>query len=699
MTLAPPRPPKHAGRPVAVEPERPRRRPRNEHLALAALLAGTALLYLWDLSASGYANSFYAAAVQAGSQSWKALLFGSLDAGNAITVDKPPASLWVMGLSARIFGFNSWSLLVPQALMGVASVALLHATVRRRFGAVAGLIAGATLALTPVAVLMFRFDNPDALLVLLMVAAAYAVVRATETASLRWLALCGVAIGFAFLTKMLQGFLVLPGFALVYLIAAPATMWKRIRHLLVAALSVTVSAGWFIALVEIWPKDSRPFIGGSEGDSLLELALGYNGLGRILGGSGNGGGGGGGMGGGNTGFGGSPGITRLFGDSMGTEISWLLPAALIALVAGLWFTRRAPRTDGTRAQLIVWGTWLLVTGLVFSFMSGTMHPYYTVALAPAIAALTGIGTVQLWRGRDAIGARAALALMAFATGVWSFVLLSSDASWLPWLRWVVPATGLIAAIGLLAGAARLTRAAVVLALAGILTGAGGTAAWAVATAGQPHTGSIPASGPSGAGGMGGTGTGGRSNSNSANGTPDAPDAAAQAPGTDGTQDGGQTQGNGQTQGGDGGQAQGDGQAQGGQTGGGDGGQTRGGGMGMGGQTSAELTALLTGTTTTWSAAVNGSQSAAEIELATGTAVIAIGGWSSSDDAPTLAEFQQYVAEGRVSYYISGGGMGGGGAGGPGGDGTESAAAQISAWVEATFTATTVGTSTVYALHG
>ncbi|MFI5840756.1 ArnT family glycosyltransferase [Catenuloplanes sp. NPDC051500] len=657
----------------------------REHLALAVLLAGTALLYLWNLSSSGYANSFYAAAVQAGSQSWKALLFGSLDAGNAITVDKPPASLWVMGLSARIFGFNSWSLLVPQALMGVASVALLYATVRRHVGPVAGLIAGAALALTPVAVLMFRFDNPDALLVLLMVAAAYAVVRATETASLRWLALCGVAIGFAFLTKMLQGFLVLPGFALVYLIAAPATIWRRIRHLLVAALSVTVSAGWFIALVEIWPKDSRPFIGGSEGDSLLELALGYNGLGRILGGDGNGGGGGGGMGGGNAGFGGSPGITRLFGDSMGTEISWLLPAALIALVAGLWFTRRAPRTDGVRAQLIAWGSWLLVTGLVFSFMSGTMHPYYTVALAPAIAALTGIGAVQLWRGRDALGARAALALMAFATGVWAFVLLSSDASWLPWLRWVVLATSLVTGIGLVAGAAQLKRAAVVLAFAGLLTGAGGTAAWAVATAGQPHTGSIPTSGPSGAGGMG---MGGRSNSDSGNGTAGAPDAAAEAPGADGSTPDGAPQSDGQTAGGEapGGRAQG--------------GQAQGGGMGMGGgQTSEELNALLEGTTTTWSAAVNGSQSAAELELSTGTAVIAIGGWSSSDDAPTLAEFQQYVAAGEISYYISGGGMGGGGMGGPGGDGQESAASQISAWVEATFTATTVGSSTVYALNG
>jgi 4-amino-4-deoxy-L-arabinose transferase-like glycosyltransferase len=160
-------------------------RPRWERLALAALLAGTALLYLWDLSASGYANEFYAAAVQAGTQSWKAWLFGSLDSGNAITVDKPPAALWVMVASARLFGSSSWSLLVPQALMGVASVALLHATVRRCAGPVAGLVAGAVLALTPAAVLMFRFDNPDALLVLLLVAGAYATVRAIDALSVR----------------------------------------------------------------------------------------------------------------------------------------------------------------------------------------------------------------------------------------------------------------------------------------------------------------------------------------------------------------------------------------------------------------------------------------------------------------------------------------------------------------------------------
>ena len=386
--------------------------PRWVRPALLVLLLATAVLYLWALGSAGWANDYYAAAVQAGTQDWKAWLFGSLDAGNAITVDKPPAALWVMVLSGRIFGFSAFTMLLPQALMGVGAVAVLYATVRRSSGPAAGLIAGAVLALTPVAALMFRFNNPDALLVLLMVVAAYCVVRATETASTRWIALAGCVMGFAFLTKMLQAFLVVPGFALVFLVAAPVGVWKRIGKLAVGAVAMIVSAGWYIALVSLWPAGSRPYIGGSSDNSLLQLALGYNGIDRVVGGGGHPGGGpgggcgpGGGFGGAhNLFFGGEPGIGRLFGPSMGTEASWLLPAALIGLLAGLWFTRRTARTAGVRAGLLLWGGWLLGTGAVFSFMDGTIHPYYTVALAPAIAALVGISVQELWRGRQFLGA-------------------------------------------------------------------------------------------------------------------------------------------------------------------------------------------------------------------------------------------------------------------------------------------------------
>jgi 4-amino-4-deoxy-L-arabinose transferase-like glycosyltransferase len=627
--LDPPRTPSGAARvdPPGRPPGRLRRLVRGpaEQAAYVrpsalALLVGTALLYLWNLTASGYANSFYAAAVQAGTQNWKAWLFGSLDAGNAITVDKPPAAIWVATAFARIFGFNSFTVLAPQAFMGIAAVGLLYLTVKRTSGPVAGLVAGTALALTPVAVLMFRFNNPDALLVLLMVAAAYCVVRALDKASARWLALAGVAIGFAFLTKMMQAFLVLPAFALVYLIAAPTSVRKRLLHLLGALGAVIVSAGWYVALVELWPASSRPYIGGSTNNSLLELALGYNGLGRLLGGEGNGGGGGGG-GTGNTGFGGSPGVTRMLGDAFGTEISWLLPAAMIALAGGLWLSRRAPRTDRARAGLVLWGGWLIVTALVFSFMSGTVHPYYAVALAPAVAGLVAMGIRIAWQRRSEVSARLTLAAMVLATGVWDYVLLTRTPDFVPWLKFVVLVAGVAGAALVMVGRrVRRVFPAVVLALV-VSLGLGSTA-YAVSTASHTHSGSIPSSGPVSSA-MGG------------------------------------------------------------------GGGTRSGGMG-GGDASAsnELTALLSKTTTTWAAAVSGSQSAASLELATGKSVIAIGGFSGTDDAPTLAQFKQWVAEGKIGYYISGG---------QGGRGSSSAASEIQSWVEANYSSATVGSTTVYAL--
>jgi 4-amino-4-deoxy-L-arabinose transferase-like glycosyltransferase len=588
--------------------------PRWARPAVFGLLAATAVLYFWNLTASGYGNSFYAAAVQSGTQSWKAWLFGSLDSGNVLTVDKPPAALWVGTAFARIFGFSSFTVLAPQALMGVASVGILYLTVKRTAGPVAGLMAGALLAVTPVAALMFRFNNPDALLVLLMVAGAYFLVRATEKASPGWLALAGAAIGFGFLTKMMQAFLVLPAFGLVYLIAAPASPGKRLLHLGGAVVALVVSAGWFIALVELWPTASRPYIGGSEGDSLLELALGYNGLGRIFGGEGNGGGTGGGGMGGNTGFGGSSGLFRMFGSSFGTEISWLLPAALIGLVAGLWFTRRAPRTDRTRLALVLWGGWLVVTALVFSYMSGTVHPYYSVALAPAIAALVAICGRALWQGRAHLAPRAVLAGMVVVTAVWSFILLDRTPDWFPALRWIIAVLGVLVGTVLVMGVPPVRRLVAVAAAAVALTLGVSSAAYGAETASVAHSGSIPTSGPTSSA-MGG-GPGGEAASSSTIGT------------------------------------------------------------------------LLARTTTKWAAATTGSQSAASLELAGGRAVIGIGGWSGSDPAPTLDEFKAYVAAGEIKYYIEGGQ-----GGGPGGGSSE-----ITAWVTANYTATTVDGQTVYDLQ-
>lgn len=468
-------------------------RPRWVTPALLALLAATAVLYLWGLGSSGWTNSYYAAAAQAGTQDLTAWLFGSHDAGNAITVDKPPAALWVMALSGRLFGFNAFTMLVPQALMGVGAVALLYAAVRRCSGPAAGLIAGAVLALTPVAALMFRYNNPDALLVLLLVAAAYCVVRATEVASVKWLALAGCLIGFAFLTKMLQAFLVAPGLALAFLVAAPVGRWQRVRSLTVGAAALVFSAGWYVVLVSLWPRQSRPYIGGSTDNNLLHLAFGYNGIQRMVGGGPNGR-----VGQGMSGlfFGGEPGIGRMFGMSMGTEASWLLPAALIGLAAGLWLTRRAARTDRVRACLLLWGGWLLVTAAVFSFMDGTIHPYYTVALAPAIAALVGISVCELWRVRDQLWWRLVLASMSAATGVWAFILLDRTPAWLPALRWIVLTGSVIAALMLAAGAHRRSRAVAVMASVALLFAVAAPAAYAVETVATPHNGPISTSGPS-----------------------------------------------------------------------------------------------------------------------------------------------------------------------------------------------------------
>ncbi len=251
--------------------------------ALLLLLSTTAVLYLWNLGASGWANSYYSAAVQAGTKSWKAFFFGSTDASNFITVDKTPASLWVMEISGRIFGVNAWSVLVPQALEGVAAVGILFATVKRWFSPAAALIAGVVFALTPVAALMFRFNNPDALLVLLLVAAAYTMTRALEDGRLRWIVGTGVLVGFGFLAKELQAFLVLPGFGLVYLFAGPRHLARRVGDVLVLGCTTLAAGGWWVAIVQLWPASSRPYIGGSQNNSFWNVLFGYNGFGRLTG--------------------------------------------------------------------------------------------------------------------------------------------------------------------------------------------------------------------------------------------------------------------------------------------------------------------------------------------------------------------------------------------------------------------------------
>ena len=373
-------------------------------LGLAVL---SAVLYLWNLTSSGFANSYYSAAALAASQSWSAWFFGSLDAGNFITVDKPPLATMLMGLSVRLFGLSSAGILVPEALLGVGSVVLLFVIVRRQFGVPAGTVAGLAFAVTPVAALMFRYNHPDALLTFLMLASAYGVQRAIENGRHRWLALAGIALGLAFLTKYLQGFLVGPALALAYVVAANSSLRRRVAGIVVMAAATFATAAAWVAAVTLTPADLRPFIGGSTNNSVLDLIFGYDGLGRIFGAAAGAAGVRGGQGGAN--FSGTPGVLRLFNSEFGGQIAWILPAAVLALIGGLWLTRHAPRTDVRRAGYLLWGSWIFIHAVVFSFMSGIVHSYYAVAIAPAIAALLGAGVAALWQHRERFVARAAAA--------------------------------------------------------------------------------------------------------------------------------------------------------------------------------------------------------------------------------------------------------------------------------------------------
>ncbi|MEI4277449.1 ArnT family glycosyltransferase [Klenkia terrae] len=608
--------------------------------ALLTLLGATGVLYVWDLAASGWANAFYAAAVQAGSQSWSAAFYGASDAAGAITVDKPPASLWVMEASVRLFGLSSWSLLVPQALMGVATTGVVYLAVRRVVGPGAGLLAGAASALTPVAVLMFRFDNPDALLVLLLTLAAYLLTRAVQSGRRATLVAVGVLIGFAFLTKTLQAFLVVPGFALVWLVCAPTVLRRRLVDLAWATLAMVVAGGWWVLVVELVPADWRPYIGGSQTNSVWELIWGYNGLGRLTGDET--GSVGGTMGWGETGLG------RMFDAEIGGQISWLLPAALVLAVAGLVAVGRRPRTDPARAGLLVWTTWLLATGLTFSLMAGIFHAYYTVALAPAIAAVVGIGGGLLWARRGSWWARLVLAGTLAGTGVWSWVLLTRTPSFVPWVAPLVLAAALLGA-GALLGVHRLPRplVGVVVAL-GTLAALGGPAAYAVDTASAPHTGSIVTAGPTGISRFGNA--------------PARPASTAPQP-HPGAGGPGFTPG---------------------------GGSTRGSLVGAS-DPSAQVVAALRGNASsfTWVAAAIGSQSAAGYQLATGDPVMAVGGFNGSDPSPTLAEFQQYVAAGDIHWFV-GGSVGRSSSG-------SSSSADIQDWVAQNYPASTVDGVTLYDL--
>ncbi|MFF9058409.1 ArnT family glycosyltransferase [Streptomyces sp. NPDC014882] len=659
----------------------PDRAPRWSLPALLAILVLAAVLYSWNLSGSGL-NSFYSAAVLSGTQSWKAWFFGSLDAGNFLTVDKPPFALMVMGLSCRVFGFGTWQMMLPMILTALGTIWILHASVKRVWGHGAAAVAALVLALTPITVAINRDNNPDTLLVFLMAGGAALALRAVRDGRLLPLLGSAACFGLAFNTKMLQGYIALPAVFAVYLYAAKPALVRRLVNLAAAAVVLAVSSFWWAAAVSLVPADERPYVGGSTDGTAWNLIMGYNGLGRVLGGEGNGGGGGGGGGG----FSGTAGIGRMFNDVLGGQISWLIPFAGIALACGLVLCGRAPRTDPTRAALAMWGGWTVLHYLTFALAEGTMHPYYTTALAPGIAALCGGGGLMLLRAFRAEKRWVWVLPLALAvTAVWAIVLLRRASGWNTWL-W--PAVGIVTAlaiVGLLVFRSghrpRLLAASVAAAVVASVAGPAAYA-WSVPSgSGGGMGGTNPTAGPTtGNGGFGGgrggfPGAGGEQGEQAeadgpAGGPPDG--GAGGFPGSGeqpgGTPPGGTTADDGTAPGGtapEGGTAAGDGPG------------GMGGGMGGGGASTELLSYLKEHQDgAKWLLAVSSSQSAAQLVLSSGEPVISMWGWSGSDNAMTLARLKELVEKGELHYVQLGGGMGGG----------STAASEVTEWVRENGTA-------------
>ncbi|MGW2344035.1 ArnT family glycosyltransferase [Streptomyces sp. NPDC001661] len=694
--------------PPPADPPTAHRAPRWSLPALLAILVLAGVLYAWSLSSSGL-NSFYSAAVYSGTQSWKAWFFGSIDAGNFLTVDKPPLSLMTMGLSCRILGFGTWQMMLPQIAAGLGTIWTLHSSVKRVWGHAAAAIAALVLALTPITVAINRDNNPDTLLVLLMVGGAALALRATRDGRLLPLLASAACFGLAFNTKMLQGYIALPAAFAVYLYASHLGWAKKARNLVLAAVVLVVSSFWWATAVSLVPADSRPYIGGSTDGSAWDLIMGYNGLGRILGGEGNGGGGGGGGGG----FSGTAGLGRLFNDTLGGQISWLIPFAAIALVGGLVLRGRAPRTDITRAALVLWGGWLVLHYVTFATAEGTMHPYYTTAVAPGIAALCGGGGVMLLRAfRDDKRWAWVLPVALGVTGIWSVVLLRRASGWNGWLWPVVALVMALAIAGLLilrTSTGRRLRLLAVAVAAAVVASVAGPAAYSFAEpfssgAGGGMGGTNPTAGPTTGGGMGGPGGGGRG------GFP----GGGEMPGGGSRQGGGNQQGGGSPQGGGempgGGGMPGGGMPSGGEApeggfpgggempgGQGDGNQGSGSGAGsgsgsgkqesvrrggagggMGGNVSSDLISYLEKHQdgAKWLLAVSNSQSAAQIILSTKKPVISMYGFTGSDKGMTVAKLKKLVKSGQL-HYIQ---VGEGGMGGPMGGGNDVSSA-VTKWVK------------------
>jgi 4-amino-4-deoxy-L-arabinose transferase-like glycosyltransferase len=484
-----------------------------QRLALGGVLLLAAFLTMFRLDRQGYGNDYYAAAVKSMLLNWHTFFFASFDPAGFVTIDKPPLGYWLQALVARFFGFSGLALLLPQAVAAVLAVALLYALVADYFGTVAGLLAGLVLAVTPISVATARDNLVDPLLVLVLVVAVWAALRAMEAGSLRWLLLCAVIVGLGFNIKMLQAFLVVPAFAFAYLIGTRLPWRTRVGHLALAGVVLLVVSLSWAAAVDLTPAARRPYIGSSENNSVLQLALGYNGLLRLLPPSwvpaalisGPGGGGIGAMfsrGMGDYGLGGlfALGPQRLFGPFLAGQIAWFLPLAALGCLVAWWLEPTHLPLSRKQRALVLWGGWFLTAVAFFSVASpfSLFHRYYLVMLAPPLAALAGAGMVALWDDYRRPGWRGWLLPGAVAgTILLHLALLAPYPEWQARLGPPIAAVGLGAALGLAAVRARWLGmnwlpALAVAALAAMLTA---PTVWAGYSLWHPVSSVLPAAGP------------------------------------------------------------------------------------------------------------------------------------------------------------------------------------------------------------
>ncbi len=395
--------------------------------AAAAVLAGAAVLRLTSLGGVR-PDPFYDAAVRSMGSSWDAFLFGALEPGGSVAIDKPPLALWLQVGSTKLFGWSTPALLAPEALGGCAAVLALFWLIRSLWGTAEAVASAAALAVLPVSVLTARSDTMDSVTVALTLVAALLVVRSARTGG-RWpLAGAGVAIGLAFNAKLFQALVPVPALVVLYLAACPLALRERLgRVVLASAVAAAVGLSW-LAVVTAAPPRDQPWAFGSVRGSAVESTFVYNGVARLraqpppthgaagarrrL----------------------SPaGPLRLLGAGGGLRARLapeLVPALVfgaLALLAALLGGPGATRLQ--RAGAIGLGTWLL-TGLVLFSALGRLQVRYLEGFTPAIAGVLGVGAVALVRRFRAPlwVAALAMALLLVAPVRASLALVASGAS-------------------------------------------------------------------------------------------------------------------------------------------------------------------------------------------------------------------------------------------------------------------------------